>query len=35
MDKTEYIRLLGAASADNTSKVIHVDDMPQTSGRLT
>ena len=34
MDKTDYIRLLSAASVDNTSKFIHVDDKrPKSRGR--
>ena len=34
MDKPEYIRLLSAASVDNTSKFTHVDDKrPKMRGR--
>ena len=34
MEQTEYMRLLSAASVDNTSKFIHVDDRrPKTRGR--
>ena len=34
MDKTEYIRLLSAASIDNTSKFVHVDEKrPKRRGR--
>lgn len=34
MDKADYIRLLSAASVDNTSKFIHVDDKrPKSRGR--
>ena len=34
MDKADYVRLLSAASADNTSKFIHVHDKrPKSRGR--
>ena len=34
MEQTEYMRLLSAASVDNTSKFSHVDDRrPKTHGR--
>ena len=33
MDKNDYIRLLSAASVDNTSKFIHVDDKRPSKSR--